>query len=405
MTENSDSQPPRTQWSLVVLLGALSAFPPLALDLYLPALPAIGQGLGASGAQVQGTMASFFLGMAIGQLFYGPASDRVGRKPAALVGATVFFVASVVCAMATSIEMLVAARFAQALGACAGAVISRAAVRDMFGPTETARMLSLMMLIMGLAPVLAPLAGSYILLAAGWRACFWVLAGFGALMVLSIGFGMRESRSTETHAQSQLENPFQAYAAVLKQRRVLGYCLCGALNGAMIFTYLSNAPGLIIGHYGISPTNFGWVFGVNAAAMIVSSQVNRRVLRYLTPDQVLLRASIAGVMVAGALVAASVVDPVGPWLVLPVLFVLMGTYGFLQGNTMAGALNADPTRAGSTSALLGSGSFAVGAIAASITGLLSDGTPLAMTATIFVAQLGSAVALRRLALAPDRARG
>jgi MFS transporter, DHA1 family, multidrug resistance protein len=393
---------PPTPWGTVILLGALTAFAPLSLDLYLPSLPTIGRSLGAGSAGTQATVASFILGMAVGQLFYGPASDRLGRKPAVLAGVLIYVVASAVCALSDSIEVLIAARFVEALGGCAGAVVARAMVRDRFGPTETAQMLSLMMLIMGVAPVLAPVAGGYVLTAWGWRACFWILTAFGVTMAAAVVLRMKESRSAATLAQARSEHPLRAYLAVLGRRKILGYSLCSALNGAMFFTYLSCAAELIIEQYGVSPAHFGWVFGANAAALIGASQVNRHLLRRMTADQVLVRAGLAATILAGLMATATVVGLDGPWVVLPLLFVLLGSYGFLQGNTMAGALNADPSRAGTISALLGAAGFAAGALAASVTAAFSDGTPRPMAITMFVAQLGSMSALRWLALRPQR---
>lgn len=393
-----DASVPPTPWGTVILLGALAAFAPLSLDLYLPSLPSIGRSLGAASAGTQATVASFILGMAVGQLFYGPASDRLGRKPAVLAGVLIYIAASIACALATSIDVLIAARFVEALGGCAGAVVARAIVRDRFGPTETAQMLSLMMLIMGVAPVLAPLAGGYVLTAWGWRACFWILTAFGVTMAAAVVLRMKESRSEATLAQAQGEHPLRAYLAVLGRRKILGYTLCSALNGAMFFTYLSCAAELIIEQYGVSPARFGWVFGANAAALIGASQVNRHLLRRMTADQVLVRAGLAATILAGLMATATVIGLDGPWVVLPLLFVLLGSYGFLQGNTMAGALNADPSRAGTISALLGAAGFAAGALAASVAAAFSDGTPRPMAVTMFVAQLGSMSALRWLAL-------
>lgn len=393
----------RTPWSTVILLGALTAFPPLSLDLYLPSLPAIAKGFGVAAGAPQTTVASFMLGMAVGQLFYGPASDRIGRKPAVLVGVVIYVAASVACALAGSLELLIAARFVEALGGCAGAVVGRAMVRDRFGPTETARMLSLMMLIMGMAPILAPIVGGYILAAWGWRACFWALTGFGVVMLLAITWRMRESRSEATLAQARAEHPLRAYLEVLRHRRILGYALCSAFNGATFFTYLAGAPGLIIDHYGVSPSNFGWVFGINAAALIGASQVNRHVLRRITPDQVLVRASWSSSILAGLMALCALTGLDGFWIIMPLLFAMMGSYGFMQGNTMAGALNADPTRSGTISALLGAAGFAAGGLGSTLSAAFADGTPRPLTVIMFAAQLCSAMALRALAL-PRRAQ-
>lgn len=398
MTATPAPFPPRTPWGLVVLLGSLTAMGPVAIDMYLPSLPTIGQDLGASAAETQATVAAFLFGMAAGQFLYGPASDRFGRKPPILVGVAIFIAASAFCAMATTGPALIAGRFVQALGACAGGVVSRAVVRDRFDHTETARMLSLMMLIMGLAPILAPLGGGVLLALGGWRSIFWFMVLFGIAVGAAGFFRMTESRSEETAIQARSEHPFRAYLSLLTQPRLVGYALAGALNGATLFTYISSSPELLIEIYKIPAAQFGWVFGVNAAGVIGANQVNRYLLRHRTPDAVLARASLIATGFAVALAFAAVTGIGGMWTVLPLLFLLLASYGFMQGNTMAGALSVDPRRAGSISALLGGLSFGVGALASALAGAFHDGTPRPMAMVMLLSLIGSALALHMLAL-------
>lgn len=190
--------PSPLRWGLIVLLGALTAFAPMSIDMYLPALPALQRSLGVNAEAGQSTLAAFLAGMAIGQFFYGPASDRFGRRGPILIGIAVYTLASAACALAGSLQTLVVMRFIQALGGCAGSVVARAVVRDRFDHIETARMLSLLMLVMGLAPIFAPMAGAVILLVGGWRMIFWALAGFGLLTGLAVAFGLSETRATAT---------------------------------------------------------------------------------------------------------------------------------------------------------------------------------------------------------------
>jgi DHA1 family bicyclomycin/chloramphenicol resistance-like MFS transporter len=392
----------RTPWGLVVLLGSMTALGPLSIDMYLPSLPAIGADLHASVGQTQGTVAAFLAGMALGQFLYGPASDRLGRKPPIVVGVGVYILTSAACALAASVPLLIGGRFLQALGACSGSVIARAVVRDRFGHVETARMLSLLMLIMGVAPILAPLLGGTLLTVGGWRANFWFMVAFGLTLGTGVLLRMRESRSLETAAQARSEHPVRAYVELLKGRRLVGYALAGALNGATLFAYISASPELLIQIYKIPPQAFGWVFGTNAVGIIGANQLNRWLLRRATPDEVLARASLAGLAFAALLALAAVTGLGERWSVLPLLFCVLASYGFMQGNTMAGALNIDPRRAGSISALLGGLSFAAGAVASAIAGALHDGTPRPMATIMLLAMAGSALALHRLAL-PRRA--
>jgi DHA1 family bicyclomycin/chloramphenicol resistance-like MFS transporter len=398
-TANPNSEPPlRTPWGLVILLGSLTAMGPLAIDMYLPSLPQIGAELRATSAETQGTLAAFLAGMALGQFVYGPASDRIGRRAPLLVGTIIFVLASVVCALAVSTPMLLGGRFVQALGACAGGVVSRAVVRDRFNHTETARMLSSLTLIMGLAPILAPSLGVLLLQFGSWRLNFWFMAAVGLALTAATFFRLPESRSEETGAHARTESPLQAYRALLRERRLIGYALAGALNGAALFAYISSSPELLIEVYKVPPAHFGWLFGLNAVGVIGAGQVNRWVLRRRTPDQVLAIASTVGVLLGLALAIAGVTGVGGRWTVLPLLFGVLASYGFMAGNTMAGGLSVDPRRAGSISALMGAASFGMGALASSLAGAFHNGTAGPMALIMFGAMAASAVSLHLLAL-------
>jgi DHA1 family bicyclomycin/chloramphenicol resistance-like MFS transporter len=393
-------KPARTPVGMVVLLGALTAFAPLSIDMYLPSLPAIGAAFHASAGATQGTLAWFLAGLALGQLVYGPASDRWGRRPPILIGAALYIAASIGCALAPTIEALTIARFVQALGGCAGTVVARAVVRDRFEHRDSARMLSLLMLVMGLAPILAPLGGGALLGFGGWRTIFWVLAALGAAIALAAALALPESRSAQTAAQAASEHPFRAYLELLRQPQLVGFVLSGALNSAAMFAYVSASPGLLIGVYGVRPQDFGWIFGANAVALIGMSQANGRLLRHRSPEQIVVLVRPFSLAFAAVLTLAAFTGVGGMWGVLVPLFFVVGSFGFIGPNTIAGGLNIDPRRAGSISALMGASQFGVGALASGATGLIHASAAVPMACVILASITASTVALYTLALPP-----
>jgi DHA1 family bicyclomycin/chloramphenicol resistance-like MFS transporter len=399
----TETQARSSTFGIVMLLGTITAFAPMSIDMYLPAFPAIGRDLQTTPQAVQTSLAIFFAGLAFGQFFVGPASDRFGRRLPVLIGISVYVASSIACALAPTIEVLWAARVAQALGGCAGAVVSRAVVRDLFSSQEMARVLSLMTLVMGMAPILAPMLGSVVLSLAGWRAIFWCLALFGTVVGLAVIFLLKETRSPETAAQARAENPFQAYGILLKNPRLMGYLLAGALNSACLFAYVSSSADLFITTYGISPGQFGLYFGVNAVGLIGAGQVNRHLLRYHSLDRILSVASLVTLVVGVLMMITTATGFGGFWGVFLPIFALMTTFGFMQSNTAAGALTIDPLRAGSVAAMLGGSAFGVGAVSSALAGMMHDGSAKPMALIILVSVFGSAWALYGLAL-PKPAR-
>jgi len=392
---------PRTEHptvGMIVLLGAMTAFGAISIDMYLPALPAIGSDLNAAPAEVQRTLSALLLGLATGQLVYGPLSDRVGRRPPILVGIALYIAASVWCALAPDVTQLTAARFVQGLGACSALVVSRAVVRDRYDHTETARILSLINLVFGLVPILAPLLGGFVLLFGGWRTIFWLLAGFGAAVGAAVLLRLRESRSAKTAEIAGGETALQSYRLLLRERRLLGYMLAGAFNSACLFAYIAASPDLLIGTYGIDAQHFGWIFGLNAFGLIAASQVNRALLTRRTTDQVLRAAVLAASGFGLVMLGAAVTGIGGMWGVLVPLFLVVSTFGFMFANTTAGALSVDPHRSGSVSGLMGALGFVVGAAASAAAGVVHDGTAVPMAAVMVTALSLSALALFLLAL-------
>ena len=389
---------PQPAWSFVFLLAAMSAVGPLSIDMCLPSLLTIERDLHAPAGTGASSVSIFFAGLAFGQLFYGPASDRFGRRRPLLFGYALYTAGSLASAFAPSGEVLLIARLVQALGGCASMVIARAVVRDHFNHLESARMFSLLALVTGAAPILAPLIGSLLLKFIGWRSIFIVLACFGAAVGLAALFRLRESRSEAIAHQARNEHPLRAYMALFSRRRLVGYLLAGALNGACMFTYIASSSGVLIGIYGLSPTAFGLVFGMNSVGLIAASHLNRRLLRRFSPDQVLAGAAAASTSFALilALFAATGVGGL-PGLLAP-LFCTIASSSLIQANTLAGALAVDATRVGSAAALFGAGGFGVGALASALAGALQNGSARPMAFVIAACLLGCAASLYGLAL-------
>lgn len=380
---------------LTFILGALSAFAPMSIDMYLPSLPAIAREFEATTASTQLTLSAFFLGLAIGQVLYGPLADRFGRRPPLYFGLALYVLASAGCALAPDIESLMALRFVQAFGGCAGVVIARAAVRDLFDQQGSARMLSMMMLVMGAAPMLAPLAGGWLAATVGWRAIFWSLAGFGVACMAFTLTGLPETRPEFT-VRSGVGGALRGYGRLLADRRFLGYTLAGGFAQAGMFAYISGSPFVFIGVYGVPAQAYGWLFGVNALGLIAASQVNARLVARLGSDRLLARANAANAVFGLALAVAAWTGTGGFVGLLVPLFGYVASLGFSFPNAAAGAMAPFPEQAGSASALLGTVQFTIAAGAGAIVGMAHDGTALPMAAVIAACGITAFAAQRSL---------
>lgn len=366
---------------LTLILGALTAFPPLSIDIYLPSLPTLVRTFGTTDGAVQLTLPAFFLGLALGQLFYGPLSDRYGRRPALLIGIALYTLASAACALAPSIEALLAGRFVQALGGSAGMTIAMAVVRDRFDPREGARTLSLLMLVMGVAPILAPLVGGWILVLLGWQAIFWVLALFGLSCFLAVLTALPESRPADAIRPGSVGAALANYAGLIADRRFLGFALAGGFTISGMFAYITGSPTLFIDGFGVPAEDYGWIFGANAAGIVGVSQLNRRLLLSHGGGR-LLRAAVAVNAAAGIALLGAGLAGAGLAVLLVPLFVAVATVGAVLPNSTSGALAAYPERAGAASALIGSCQLVLGALASSLIGAFGTGTAVPMAAII-----------------------
>lgn len=365
-----------------LILGLLSAIGPFAIDMYLPALPAIGQSLGASTSAVQGSLMAFFIALGVGQIIYGPVSDQIGRKPPLYFGLALFAVGSVGCALAPDIHTLVIMRFVQGLGACAGSVVPRAVVRDLYTGHQALRLMSMLMLVFSVSPILAPLAGSLLTEALGWRSAFWFMLGAGLLGLVLVAMQLDETRPAAERAASNWGQALRGYATLLRDRHFLGLTFIGAFGIASFFAYLANSSFVLIEHYGLTPRQYSVVFASNAASFIGMSQLTARLGKRfgLKPMVRVAAHGYAGVMalLLGLFLAGVDALPV----LLALLFVGYGFLGLIIPTSAILALEDHGPIAGTASALMGTLQFATGAVVMALTGLFVNGTGLPMVAGI-----------------------
>lgn len=387
---------------LILILGGLAALGPLSIDMYLPALPAIERDLATDAASAQLTLSAYFIGLAFGQLVYGPLSDRIGRKPPLLFGLALFTAASVGCALATSVEALIALRLLQALGGCAGMVVSRAVVRDRYGVEEMARILSLLVLVMGVAPILAPSLGGLLYTSFGWQSIFLLLAATGAASFVAVWCGIDESLSQRSAALS-VAGVARGYLRILGHRRFMGYALSGGLAQAGMFAYIAASPFVFIEYFGLSPQHYGWLFGANAFGLIASSQANAALLGRFRSEKVLRGALNVFFVCACALLVAALTHAGGIWGVVAPLFGCMTALGMTFPNSAAGAMAPFGDRAGTASALLGTLQFGAAALASVAVGVLHGTDASAMAGVIAACGLFSQCMLRWLVRPPKAA--
>ena len=365
----------------ILILGALSAFGPLAIDFYLPAFPAMALAFGTDEQHVQLTLAAYFLGLSIGQLMYGPVADRFGRRIPLLTGVGLFTVASLACAYAPNLEWLLGARFVQALGGCAGMVISRAIVSDKCDALGSAKVFSQLMLVMGLAPILAPMLGGLLVNTTGWQSIFLVLTGFSAMAAVAVALGLPESMPAHVPRQP-LSGALRQYGRLLSDPVYLGHALTGGIAIAGMFAYIAGSPFVFIKLYGVPAEHFGWLFGTNAAGFILVAQVNARLLAKRGPAFLLARTVWIYLAAGLALFAVSSLHTEQLWPLLIPLFICIASLGCILPNASACAMNGQGVRAGSASAMLGCLQFSVAAGAASLVGILYDGSAMPMAMVI-----------------------
>lgn len=380
----------RTGLLVTLVLGGLTAVPPLSMDMYLPALPQVTSALHSPAATVQLTLTTCLAGMALGQLIVGPMSDKWGRRRPLLAGMVIYVLATALCAFAPTVELLIVCRLLQGLAGAAGIVIARAVVRDLYDGVAMARFFSTLMLISGVAPVVAPLIGGQILQVTDWRGVFVVLTVVGLLLTLVVWRTLHETLPPARRHSGGLGQTLRTMRDLLADRTFSGYLLVGAFAFAALFAYISASPFVIQEIYGASPQTFSLLFGVNSVGLVLVGQLNGKVLVGRVSLNRVLGIGLVLIAAAGAallLMAAGVFGQVGLVPMAAGLFVLMASMGLVMPSTNTLALVRTPHAAGSASALLGTSTFLLGSVASPLVGIAGERTAVPMA----VVQLGCAV--------------
>jgi MFS transporter, DHA1 family, multidrug resistance protein len=379
---------------LIIVLGSMNAIGPLSIDMYLPAFPEITRALHASASEVQLTLTACVAGLALGQLVIGPLSDRLGRRMPVIVAMTTYAVASLLCASASSVGALIALRFVQGLAGAGGIVISRAVVRDLHSGAAAVRLLSSLMLVTGLAPILAPVVGGQLLALTSWKGIFVALSILSALIAVLAAVGLRETLPAERRSTSGLRRTVQTMAGLLRDHSFLGHALASGLTFGALFAYISGSSFALQGIYGLSPQLYSLAFAMNGLGLVAASQVNARLVERVGPTRLLRRALAFVVASALTLLVVVSIGGLSVWALLVPMFVIVSSLAFVLPNATALALADHPAVAGTASALLGVIQFLVGAIAAPLVGVAGPDTAVPMGVVMVVLALGALAAQR-----------
>ncbi|MCJ9428082.1 Bcr/CflA family multidrug efflux MFS transporter [Kordiimonas marina] len=381
---------------VVLILGSVTALTPLSVDMYLSTFPAIAADLKTDMSHVELSLTLFFIGIATGQLFFGPLSDRFGRKLPLMGGLLLAALASFLCAVTPDIGSFIGFRFVQALGICAGTVIARAMVRDMFDHHEAARFFSLLMLVMGLAPILAPAAGSILSRFFGWPSVFYFIMAAALLCLVAVLVLLPETQAPNRSVR--LTKVFHTYLDILRNPGFRHYALAGACAQAGMFAYITGSPYVLIDYFGVAPEHFGLIFGLNAVGLIGFSQLNRYLLKHHDFNRI-LRVAFSVILFAGLGLIAGTIFNFGLVGVALLLFAYVASLGMVMPNALAGALAEEGGRAGAASALAGSLQFSAAFVSSGLIGLIHATSPVPLMLVMGVCGTGAFVISRRRTVA------
>jgi len=390
---------------IILILGALATISPFSIDMYLPGFPAIATDLKTTIDQVQLSLTSYFIGIALAQLLYGPLLDRFGRKIPLYIGLIIYVIASIGCAFTLSVHSLIAMRFLQALGGCVGMVAAQTLVRDLFPVNKTAQAFSMITLVIAVSPMIAPTVGGYVTAAFGWHWVFIILAGITTMIMVAVYFFLPKGKSPDTSLSLRPKAVLSSFRVVIKQPQFLIYTLAGGLATAAPFAYIAGSPDVFMNIYGVSEQQYGWIFAILACGMIGSTQLNHFLLKRFTSEQIIkVTLSYQG-LVGLVLVSGTLYNGFGLFSLLTLMFIFLTGQGLIGPNTTALSLAPFAKHTGSAAALLGSWRMGAGAIISAIVSFLHNKTALPMVGMMAIcAGVSLVILLTGNAVVRNRAR-
>lgn len=374
----------RTRFLTILTLGLLSAIGPFSIDMYLPSFKDIAVSMDTSISRVTLSLSSYFIGVSLGQLVYGPLLDRFGRKIPLYIGMFLYLGTSIYCTFIIDVDSLIIARFFQALGGCAGMVSARALVRDIFPVEENAKIFSSLMLVIAVSPIIAPSLGSYISSVFGWEAIFISLAIIASFILLAMYFWLPEGNPPNTELSLMPKPILKEYLSVVKVPKFYTFAFTGALAASGLYSYIAGSPYLFMEVYGVSEKQYGWIFAIIAVGLIIASQINNLMLRRFSSERIIFVTLICQVTTGVLLFVLSYLDLLNLYTTIALIWIYLATQGFVFPNTSALALSPFSKNAGTASALMGAVQLGIGALATAMVSALSNNTALPMTGVMLL---------------------
>ncbi|MDA8226700.1 MAG: multidrug effflux MFS transporter [Desulfitobacterium hafniense] len=386
-------------WRVLAVLSLLMGFAAISTDLYLPAMPLMSHDLGANSGMIEWTVSGYLVGFSLGQLLWGPISDRYGRRSSVGVGLALFVLGSAGCALSGSAIAIIGWRIVQALGACASVALSRAMVRDLYAGNRAAQMLSTLITVMAIAPLVGPLVGGQIIVLAGWRTIFWTMVGIG-IVALAALFTIPETLPVEQRNQESLGRALARYVELLSDRQFLGYTSAGGFFYAGMFAYIAGTPFAYITYYHVPEQLYGLLFGLGILGIMASNMLNSYLVSRFDYDRMLLVGTVIAAFSASMVAVFARTGWGGLWGLVVPLFMFVSATGFIVANSITGAMDKFPERAGTVSALVGAFQYGSGIVGSGLVGLFADGTPWPMGWVIAVCGIGSLISMLLLFRVP-----